>query len=181
MGRPHLISWKALWANTEFSQRKKRYVKAEASTPAWISSLPCRFQADQPHNCGPIPLLKVSLSCTLSLQIYTYKSLYIHILFALHLWRTLVHHRNKGIQMNATQKGQKGVICLQMLCAQEDASFSSVSQSVESLSRAWLFVTPRPAARQASLSITNSQSLLKLMSSESAIPSNHLILSSFRY
>src|SRR5574337_631165 len=37
-------------------------------------------------------------------------------------------------------------------------------------------VTPRTAARQASLSITNSQSLLKLMSIESVIPSNHLIL-----
>ena len=36
--------------------------------------------------------------------------------------------------------------------------------------------TPRTAARQASLSITNSQSLLKLMSIESVMPSNHLIL-----
>ena len=39
--------------------------------------------------------------------------------------------------------------------------------SVQSLSRVWLFATPWTAARQASLSITNSQSLLKLMSSES--------------
>ena len=39
-----------------------------------------------------------------------------------------------------------------------------------------LFVTPWTAAHQASLSITNSQSLLKLMSIESMIPSNHLIL-----
>ena len=37
-------------------------------------------------------------------------------------------------------------------------------------------MTPRTAARQASLSITNSQSLLKLMSIESVMPSNHLIL-----
>ena len=44
------------------------------------------------------------------------------------------------------------------------------------LSRIWLFETPWIAARQASLSITNSQSLLKLMSIESVIPSNHLIL-----
>ena len=48
--------------------------------------------------------------------------------------------------------------------------------SVQSLSRVRLFVTPRTAARQASLSITNSQSLLKLMSIESVRPSNHLIL-----
>ena len=48
--------------------------------------------------------------------------------------------------------------------------------SVQLLSRVRLFVTPWTAARQASLSITNSQSLLKLMSIESVMPSNHLIL-----
>ena len=48
--------------------------------------------------------------------------------------------------------------------------------SVQSLSRVRLFATPWIAARQASLSITNSQSLLKLMSIESGMPSNHLIL-----
>ena len=42
--------------------------------------------------------------------------------------------------------------------------------------RVWLFETPWTAARQASLSITNSQSLLKLMSVELVMPSNHLIL-----
>ena len=48
--------------------------------------------------------------------------------------------------------------------------------SVQSLSYAWLFVTPWITARQASLSITNSQSSLKLMSVESVMPSSHLIL-----
>ena len=43
-------------------------------------------------------------------------------------------------------------------------------------SHAWLFVTPWTAACQASLSITNSQSLHKLMSIESVMPSNYLIL-----
>ena len=47
--------------------------------------------------------------------------------------------------------------------------------SVQSLSRVRLFATPWTAACQASLSITNSQSVLKLMSFESVIPSNHLI------
>ena len=47
---------------------------------------------------------------------------------------------------------------------------------VELLSRVQLFATPWTAARQASLSITNSQSLLKLMSIESVMPSNHLFL-----
>ena len=48
--------------------------------------------------------------------------------------------------------------------------------SVQSLSRVWLFETPWTAAHQASLSITNSWSLLKLMSIESVMPSNLLIL-----
>ena len=48
--------------------------------------------------------------------------------------------------------------------------------SVHSLSHVQLFATPWIAARQASLSITNSQSLLKLMCIESVIPSSHLIL-----
>ena len=48
--------------------------------------------------------------------------------------------------------------------------------SVQLLSRVRLFVTPWIAARQASLSVTNSQSSLKLMSIESVMPSSHLIL-----
>ena len=51
-----------------------------------------------------------------------------------------------------------------------------ISYSVQLLSRVWLFVTPWTAACQASLSITNSQSLLKLMSITSVMPFNHLIL-----
>ena len=51
-----------------------------------------------------------------------------------------------------------------------------VFSSVQYLSHAQLLVTPWTAAHQASLSITNSWSLLKLMSIESAMPSNHLIL-----
>ena len=48
--------------------------------------------------------------------------------------------------------------------------------SVQSLSRVWLFATPWVAACQASLSITNSWSLHKLMSIQSVMPSNYLIL-----
>ena len=55
--------------------------------------------------------------------------------------------------------------------------FQDLVQSVQLLSHVLLFVTPWTAARQASLSITNSQSLLKLMSIELVMPSNHLILS----
>ena len=55
-------------------------------------------------------------------------------------------------------------------------SYQTLSQSVQSLSHVQLFVTPRTATHQASLSITNSQSLPKLTSIESVMPSNHLIL-----
>ena len=58
------------------------------------------------------------------------------------------------------------------VCGRERLSFSSV----QSLSRVRLFVTPWIAARQASLSITNSRSSLKLMSIKSVMPSSHLIL-----
>ena len=54
--------------------------------------------------------------------------------------------------------------------------FKSTFSSVQSLSRVRLCVTPGTAARQASLSITNSWSVLKVMSTESVMPSNHLIL-----
>ena len=52
----------------------------------------------------------------------------------------------------------------------------TVFNSVQSLSRVWLFVTPWITARQASLSITNSRSPPKPMSIELVMPSNHLIL-----
>ena len=59
-------------------------------------------------------------------------------------------------------------------------SVSSCTQSgvssVQPLNHVWLFATPWIAACQASLSITNSWSLLKLMSIKSVMPSNHLIL-----
>ena len=54
--------------------------------------------------------------------------------------------------------------------------WSSVQSSVQSLSCVWLFATPWIAACQASLSITNSRSLLKLMSIKLVMPSSHLIL-----
>ena len=56
------------------------------------------------------------------------------------------------------------------------SSVEDTFSSVQSLSLVWLFATPWIAARQASLSITNTWSLLKLMSIKSVMPSNHLIL-----
>ena len=62
----------------------------------------------------------------------------------------------------------------QVLCLLTLTSTHTLS-SVQ-FSCVWIFATPWTAAHQASLSITNSQSLLKLMSIESVMPSNHLIL-----
>ena len=70
------------------------------------------------------------------------------------------------------EKKQPGAVVMN---TNSSVRFSSV-QSVQSLSRVRLFVTPWTAARQASLSITNSRSLHKPMSIESVMPSNHLIL-----
>ena len=62
-------------------------------------------------------------------------------------------------------------------CTWSPGAFSPLTiSSVQSLSHVWLFATPWTAACQASLAITNSQSLLKLMSIESVMPSNHLTL-----
>ena len=55
-------------------------------------------------------------------------------------------------------------------------NYITFSQSVQSLSCVWLSATSWTTKRQASLSITNSQSLLKLMSIKLVMPSNHLIL-----
>ena len=60
----------------------------------------------------------------------------------------------------------------QLCCSFLPAQFSSV----QSLSHVQLFATPWTTARQASLSITNSWRLLKVMSIESVMPSNNLIL-----
>ena len=61
------------------------------------------------------------------------------------------------------------------LCSQKILTKDS-GQSVNSLNHVQLFATPWTAVCQASLSITNSQSLLKLTSIKSVMPSNHLIL-----
>ena len=67
-------------------------------------------------------------------------------------------------------------LSFQSIGASASASVLPTNHSVQSLSHVWLFATPWTAARQASLSITNSRSLLKLTFTESVMPSNHFIL-----
>ena len=77
--------------------------------------------------------------------------------------------------MEFLRKYQKNIINNNVFSPLHQSVFFGVS-SVQSLSRVWLSATPWIAEHQASLSITNSQSLFKLMSIESVMPSSHLIL-----
>jgi len=75
--------------------------------------------------------------------------------------------------------GQRSLVGFSPWDSKESDTTKAISMqfsSVQSLSHVRLFATPWTAARQASLSITNSQSLLKLMSIESVMSSNCLIL-----
>ena len=62
------------------------------------------------------------------------------------------------------------------MCLKYDELIFPAFAVVQSLDHVWLFMTPGTAAHPVSLSFTISQSLLKLMSIESLMPSNHLIL-----
>ena len=79
-----------------------------------------------------------------------------------------IEHRSPALQADSLPSESPGKPSYLLLCNQ----FSSV----QLLSCVQLFATPWPAACQTSLSITNSLSLPKLMSIESVMPSNHLIL-----
>ena len=70
--------------------------------------------------------------------------------------------------------------CFHVMATVNSAALNIRVSSVQSLSHVQLFATPWTAARQASLSITDSWSLLKLMSIKSVMPSKHLILSEHR-
>ena len=85
---------------------------------------------------------------------------------------TTTENQSQLTQPAAYRKRMSHVGMFPSLSLLEDWALSSV----QSLSHVRLFATPQTAARQASLSITNSQSLLKLMSIESVMPFNHLIL-----
>ena len=80
--------------------------------------------------------------------------------------------RRKGMKQKDKCEGNMGTSHVSCVLFTWKLIFSSV----QSLSRVRLFATPWTAARQASLSITNSWSLPKPMSIESVMPSNHLIL-----
>ena len=80
----------------------------------------------------------------------------------------------KNLLMKVKEESQKAVLKLSIQKMKIMPLIQSVS--VQPLSRVWLFVTPWIAACQASLSITNSRSSLRLTFIESVMPSSHLIL-----
>ena len=84
----------------------------------------------------------------------------------------------KRIFKAAKLERKKGKIMFadMILYSEKPNDYTHTHSSVQSFNYVQFFATPRTAAHQASMSITNSQSLLKLMSVESVMPSNHLIL-----
>ena len=129
----------------------------------WLSAAPwtaaCQASLSVTNTGSLLKLMSIILKIilkTISLQ-----RLYLHTFLLIEITDPNLQHRSYIYQ--------EGKLLL---------SFSTlISSSVQfSLSRVWLFATPWIAARQASLSITNSQSLLKLISIESVMSSNHLIL-----
>ena len=81
-----------------------------------------------------------------------------------------------GVFLMRTLIPFRGLYAQDLITSQRHHLLLHRFSSVQSLSRVRLFATPWTAALQASLSIANSWSLLKLMSIESVMPSNHLIL-----
>ena len=98
----------------------------------------------------------------------------------MHSWRHTYQHLSWASGSLSSGTHVMWVACDLRICAMSVGTsinlYIACLSSVQSLSHVQLFVTPWTAAWQASLSITNSWSLLKLMSIESAMPSNCLIL-----
>ena len=93
-------------------------------------------------------------------------------------WQATVHGVARVGQNLVIKPPQGALPNLPLLVSPSAATYPGglLISSIKSVSCVRLFVTPWTAARQASLSISNSQSLLKLMSIESVMPSNRLTL-----
>ena len=84
--------------------------------------------------------------------------------------------KNRDVTLPTKVRLVKPMVFTVVMCGCERWTIKKAIVIVQSLSRVRLFATPWTAACQASLSITNSRSSLKLMSIQSVMPSNHLIL-----
>ena len=90
------------------------------------------------------------------------------------MWETWVQSLGQEDLLEKEMATHSSILAWEIPQTEEPGGLQS--SSVQSLSHVQLFVTPWTAARQASLSITNSQSSLRLTSIESVMPSSHLIL-----
>ena len=90
---------------------------------------------------------------------------------------SLVYFKEENCSFISRVSSHPGVLeTITLILAKKAPHLWKPFSSVQSLSSVWLFATPWTAACQASLSMTNSWTLLKLMSIELVMPSNHLIL-----
>ena len=96
------------------------------------------------------------------------------------IWKSFFNVASKENLLKTQPRDWTWVSCIAgrffTIQATREANDHHQFSSVHSLSRVWLFATPWTAAHQASLSITNSRNWPKLMTIESVMTSNHLIL-----
>ena len=92
------------------------------------------------------------------------------------LWKCCTQYASKFGKLSSGHRTGKGQFCFQSQRKAMPKNAQVQYSSVQSLSHVWLFTTPWIAACQASLSITNFRSSLRLRSIESVMPSSHLIL-----
>ena len=126
--------------------------------------------------CLPFSSSKYSICIKYLYRIYIY-ILYVQIIYCIyiHYYRLSLQNIRVYIYRCISKCIYICIIYVHLYLIQH-LSASIQFSSVQSLSRVRLFATPRTAARQASLSITNSRSLLRLTSIETVMPSSHLIL-----
>ena len=121
---------------------------------------------------GLFPALLLALPCQAPTDIHNLQTSN-----SVQLWPRVTSHSKTSKKQKSKLRLKKLANINVLILSYLENDYSSVQfSSVQLFSCVWLFVTPQTAALQASLSITNSQSLLKLVSIESVMPPNHLIL-----
>ena len=147
---------------------------ASKQFPAGLSDSEClKCYALQPHSSS---YLSLSKGCTLTTYfsscLYWYWNLFTSYIMTKKDYNQYCMYRNLCVMSLHTIRS----ISRSLIIGPKWNTFKIWTRSVQSLSHVQLFATPWTAARQASLSITNSRSSPKLMSIESVMPSIHLIL-----